>query len=101
MPVLRFFFQSLVENAIGPIITTMALIIVFLILSAIPVDLIQAIRPYLFTNYLLDWRLFFTDPVEISETFKVFININCTYYIVLSTITYLYLIEKIFLHNRG
>jgi ABC-2 type transport system permease protein len=67
---LAFLFSVLVENAIGPIITTMALIIVFLILSAIPVDSIQAIKPYLFTNYLLDWRLFFTDPLEISEILK-------------------------------
>lgn len=67
---LAFLFSALVENAIGPIITTMALIIVFIILSAIPVDFIQSIKPYLFTSYILDWMLFFTDPIQISEIIK-------------------------------
>lgn len=67
---LAFLFSSLVENAIGPIISTMALIIVFLILSAIPVDFIQSLKPYLFTSYMLDWMLFFTDPFELAELLK-------------------------------
>jgi len=67
---LAFLFSSLVENAIGPIITTMAVIIVFLIVSAIEINIFQAIRPYLFTSYMLSWRLFFDDPVDVSEILK-------------------------------
>jgi ABC-2 type transport system permease protein len=67
---LAFFFSSLVENAIGPIITTMAVIIVFLIISAIEINVFQEIRPYLFTNYMLSWRLFFDDPVDLGEIIK-------------------------------
>jgi ABC-2 type transport system permease protein len=67
---LAFLFSSLVENAIGPIITTMAVIIVFIIFSAIEIDFFQNIRPYLFTNYMLSWRLFFDDPVDFSEIIK-------------------------------
>lgn len=67
---IAFFFSSLVENAIGPIVTTMAIIIVFLIISAINIDFFQSVRPYLFTNYILDWKLFFDDPIEMNEIFK-------------------------------
>ena len=61
---LAFLFSSLVENAIGPIISTMAVIIVFVIVSAINIDLFQAIKPYLFTSHILHWREFFNDPVD-------------------------------------
>lgn len=67
---LAFLFSSLVENSIGPIVSTMAVIIVFIILSAINVDFFQTIKPYLFTNYILSWRLFFDDPVDFEELTK-------------------------------
>ncbi len=64
---LAFFFSSLVENAIGPIITTMAVIIIFIIISAIDVDIFRLVKPYLFTNYILDWREFFNDPLDTNQ----------------------------------
>ena len=53
---LAFLFSSLVENAIGPIIGTMAVIIVFLLMTNIPINLFTTIRPYLFTTYLDVWQ---------------------------------------------
>jgi len=70
---LALLFSSLVENAIGPIISTMAVIIVFLILSAIQIDFFQMIKPYLFTDYILSWRLLFESPVDVSEILKAVI----------------------------
>ncbi|MGQ9798873.1 MAG: ABC transporter permease [Ignavibacterium sp.] len=67
---LAYLFSSLVENAIGPIVGTMAVIIVFVILSAINVDLLQSIKPYLFTNHISSWQLFFDDPIDIPEILK-------------------------------
>ena len=67
---LAFFFSSLVENAIGPIIVTMAIIIVFVIISAINIEIFRTIKPYLFTNYILSWRLFFDDPINISKVME-------------------------------
>jgi ABC-2 type transport system permease protein len=67
---LAIFFSSLVENAIGPIVSTMAIIIIFIILSAFDVEILQEIRPYLFTSYMLDWREFFNDPIDLAEVFK-------------------------------
>jgi len=67
---LSFFFSSMVENAIGPIVATMAVIIIFVIISALNFDALRAIKPYLFTNYIADWRLFFRDPVDFVEILK-------------------------------
>ncbi|MHB1686782.1 MAG: ABC transporter permease [Ignavibacteriaceae bacterium] len=67
---LAFLFSSLVENAIGPIITTMAIIIIFIIISGIDIDIFRTIKPYLFTNYMNGWRLFFDDPVDYKEIIK-------------------------------
>ncbi len=67
---LAFLFSSLVENAIGPIISTMAVIIIFIIISAINIDLFKAIKPYLFTSHILKWREFFNDPVDTFEIIK-------------------------------
>jgi len=53
---LSFLFSSLVENAIGPIVGSMGVIIVFYIISNIPVELFTTIRPYLFTTYLNVWQ---------------------------------------------
>jgi ABC-2 type transport system permease protein len=67
---LAILFSSLVENAIGPIVSTMAVIIIFIILSAFDVEILREIRPYLFTNYMLDWREFFNIPLDFSELTK-------------------------------
>lgn len=67
---LAFLLSSLVENAIGPIVSTMAIIIIFVIISAIEINMFQTIRPYLFTSYMSTWRLFFEDPFNTSEIIK-------------------------------
>jgi ABC-2 type transport system permease protein len=72
---LAFLFSSLVENAIGPIISTMAIIIVLVILSAIQVDFFQDIKPYFFTTHIMAWRLFFEDPLDRQEIIKSTFNL--------------------------
>jgi len=67
---LAILFSSLVENAIGPIVSTMAVIIIFIILSAFDVEILREIRPYLFTNYILQWREFFYDPLNLDKIVK-------------------------------
>jgi len=64
---LSYFFSSLVENAIGPIVATMAVIIIFLILSAIPIDFLKDLSPYFFTTHMVHWASFFNDPVDYKE----------------------------------
>ena len=67
---LAILFSSLVENAIGPIVSTMAVIIIFIILSNFDVAILKEIKPYLFTTYMLNWREFFNDPLNISDIAK-------------------------------
>lgn len=61
---LSFLFSSLVENAIGPIVATMAVIIIFLIISALPIESLEFVKPYLFINHINEWRAFMSDPVD-------------------------------------
>lgn len=65
-----FLFSSLVENAIGPIVATMALIIIFIIISALPIDALENVRPFLFTTHMDEWRLFFGDPIDYERILK-------------------------------
>lgn len=73
---LAIFFSSLVENAIGPIVSTMAVIIIFIILSAFDVQILRDIRPYLFTNYILQWREFFYNPLNIEKIIKAILILS-------------------------
>jgi ABC-2 type transport system permease protein len=60
---LAFLFSSFVENSIGPIIGSMAVIIVFIVISNIPVALFTAIKPFLFTTYFNVWEHAVEQPV--------------------------------------
>lgn len=64
---IAFFFSSFVENAIGPIIATMGVLIVFLIVSVMPVEFFGTLKPYLFTTSMDVWRRVFADPVSWAE----------------------------------
>ena len=67
---IAFLFSALVENAIGPIISTMAIIIIFYIVSAIDIGFFRDLKPYLFTNYMDTWRAFFENPMDSAEIVK-------------------------------
>jgi ABC-2 type transport system permease protein len=64
---LAFFLSSLVDNALGPIIGTMAVIIVFYVIGAMPVDLFREFKPYLFTTYLNIWQKALEQPIPWKE----------------------------------
>jgi len=87
---LAFFFSSLVENAIGPIVSTMAVIIVFYILSAIDIELLQSLKPYLFTTYMQSWRVIFTTPVEMTELYQAIVVLSLHIIVFLSLTFYLF-----------
>jgi ABC-2 type transport system permease protein len=70
---IAFLFSSFVENAIGPIIATMGVLIVSLIVSNMPLEFFQSIRPYVFSTYLNIWQKVFADPVDWPEIWKGFV----------------------------
>lgn len=62
---LSFMLSIFAENSIGPIVSTMSIIIVFTIISTMDLPLFTKINPYLFTSYMTSWKGFFnmaTDP---------------------------------------
>ncbi|MCU0404219.1 MAG: ABC transporter permease, partial [Chitinophagaceae bacterium] len=62
---LSFMLSVFAENSIGPIVTTMSIIIVFTIISTMDLPLFNRINPFLFTSYMTSWKGFFnmaTDP---------------------------------------
>jgi ABC-2 type transport system permease protein len=64
---IALFFSSFVENAIGPIVATMGVLIVFNVLTFLPLEALQPVHPYLFTTYLNHWRRLFLDPIPWDE----------------------------------
>ncbi|MBK7181931.1 MAG: ABC transporter permease [Bacteroidetes bacterium] len=55
------------ENSIGPIVSTMGIIILFTIIGTLDVPMFDHIRPYLFTTHMAAWRSFFEDPLPVEQ----------------------------------
>lgn len=64
---LAFLLSTLAENSIGPIIGTMAVVIVFLVIGNFPFDFFRLLSPYLFTTYMVFWQRFFDQPIPWQE----------------------------------
>ncbi len=64
---LSFFFSSFVENAIGPIVATMGLLIVFTVITVMPIEMFEIPKRFLFTRYLDMWQKIFLDPIPWNE----------------------------------
>lgn len=57
---LAFLLSVFAENAIGPIIATMSIVIVFTILSEMNIPVYdKTVKPYLFTTHMVAWKGFF------------------------------------------
>ncbi|HPZ89285.1 MAG TPA: ABC transporter permease subunit [Flavihumibacter sp.] len=60
---LAFLLSIFADNSIGPIITTMSIVILFTILTTLDIPFFQLLRPWLFTTHMLGWKAFFDDPI--------------------------------------
>ena len=57
---LSFLLSVLSDNSIGPIVATVAIIIVFTIMSEMQIPIYdKTVKPYLFTTHMLGWKGFF------------------------------------------
>ncbi|HTQ28949.1 MAG TPA: ABC transporter permease [Puia sp.] len=57
---LAFLLSTLAENSIGPIVSTISVVIVLTILSELRIPMYDnTIKPYLFTSHMLAWKGFF------------------------------------------
>jgi len=60
---LAFLFSALAENSVGPIIGSMAVVIVFLVFGNLPLDFFRNLSPYFFTSYMNLWQRSFDIPI--------------------------------------
>ena len=67
---LAMLFSSFVENAIGPIVGTMAVVIGFFVIGNLQMEFFQSLKPYLFTTYLTIWMEAFGDPIDIGSVVR-------------------------------
>jgi len=66
---LSFLLSVFAENAIGPIIATMSIVIVFTILSEMNIPIYDnTIKPYLFTTHMVAWKGFFYVKADAEGT---------------------------------
>lgn len=52
------------DNSIGPIVSSMAVIILFTIIGTLDVPLFDKIKPFLFTTHMIIWRNLFDNPID-------------------------------------
>jgi ABC-2 type transport system permease protein len=67
---LAFLLSVFAENSIGPIIATMSIVILFTILTTMDIPFFNVLKPFLFTNHMLNWKGFFEQPVDAREVLK-------------------------------
>jgi len=67
---LSFLLSLFAENSIGPIVTTMSIVIVFTILTTMDLPLFNTLKPFLFTSHMLGWKGFFDDPVNYGSVLR-------------------------------
>jgi ABC-2 type transport system permease protein len=89
---LSIFLSVFAENSIGPIVSTMGIILFFTIISNLGLPSFELIKPYLITTHMIAWKGFFSDPVPYSAILHSSI-VLVIYTIVLISLT-------IFVFNR-
>ncbi|RYZ28204.1 MAG: ABC transporter permease [Chitinophagaceae bacterium] len=67
---LAFLFSVFADNSIGPIIAAMSVVIVMTILTTMDIPIFNVLKPFLFTNHMLNWKGFFDNPVDLREVLK-------------------------------
>jgi ABC-2 type transport system permease protein len=66
---LAFLLSVFADNSIGPIVSTISIVIIFTILSEMQIPLYdRTIKPFLFTSHMLAWKGFFYSKVDAGGT---------------------------------
>ena len=61
---LSILFSAMARNSLGPILATMAVIIVFTLITTFQFSIFNPVKPFLLTTYLDSWQLFFSYRVD-------------------------------------
>ena len=95
---ISFFFSSFVENSIGPIITTMAILIVLNILNMVDIGVFSSIQELFFTTHMNAWIILFDEKIDYSAFFRSAL-ILIGHVLVLSISTFIYSTKRILNHD--
>ncbi len=66
---LSLLLSSMANNSLGPILSTMAIIILFTMISTFDFSFFSYIRPFLLTSYLDSWQLLFAFEVNLKAIY--------------------------------
>ena len=67
---LSLLLSSMASNSLGPILSTMAIIILFTMMSTFEFSFFRYLKPLLLTTYLDSWQLLFTFEPNLSLIFR-------------------------------
>jgi ABC-2 type transport system permease protein len=59
--------SCIMDNSITPIVTVMAIIIIFTIVGMFDLPSFDVIKPFLFTTHMIAWKNLFEDPVPVND----------------------------------
>jgi ABC-2 type transport system permease protein len=78
------------DNSIGPIISTMAVIILFTIIGTMEIPFFDLIKPYLFTTHMVIWRNLFDAPLPIEQIHNsvLFLVLHIVFFLSVSIIAF-------------
>ncbi len=62
--------SAFAENSIGPIVSTMGIIILFTIIGSLDVTVFDSMKKFLFTTHMASWRSFFEDPISMKDIWQ-------------------------------
>jgi ABC-2 type transport system permease protein len=66
---LAFLLSVFADNSIGPIVSTISIVIIFTILSEMQIPLYdRTVKPFLFTSHMLAWKGFFYSQMDAAGT---------------------------------
>ena len=84
---LSLLLSSMANNSLGPILSTMAIIILFTMISTFEFSFFRYIKPFLLTSYLDSWQMFFSFELDkgliIRDIFILFFHSILFYLITL------------------
>ncbi|MCY7409683.1 MAG: ABC transporter permease, partial [Chitinophagales bacterium] len=64
---LSLMLSSFTDNSIGPIVSSISIVIIFTIIGTMEFPLFQMISPFLFTTHMIIWRGMFNDPIDWNQ----------------------------------
>ena len=82
---LSMMISSFVNNAIGPIVGTISIIIGLNVIFTLGAPLFKDLIPYIFTSHFIKWQYFFDFQIEIDKL-KLSVIVQIAYIIVFNTI---------------